>query len=110
MRKVYEQRRIALMEAFGQHFGERAAISGSESGMHVLVNLADMRDADAFVKQAREFAGAATKVHDAAAGDRSDHREQVEEGLGAFVAEALVLGGVPGAGQGAPPFRAMGGG
>ncbi len=54
MRKVYEQRRIALMEAFGQHFGERAAISGSESGMHVLVNLADVRDADAFVKQARE--------------------------------------------------------
>jgi len=54
MRKVYEQRRIALMEAFAQHFGERAAISGSESGMHVLVNLADIRDADAFVKQARE--------------------------------------------------------
>lgn len=54
MRKVYEQRRVALMEAFRQHFGGRVVISGSESGMHVLVNLAEVRDADAFVKQARE--------------------------------------------------------
>ncbi len=37
-----------------QHFGGRVVISGSESGMHVLVNLAEVRDADAFVKQARE--------------------------------------------------------
>lgn len=54
MRKVYEHRRAALIEAFAMHFGERAAITGSESGMHVLVNLAEVRDADAFIARARE--------------------------------------------------------
>ncbi len=54
MRKVYEQRRSALMEAFDLHFGNQALVSGSESGMHVLVNLAGVRDAGTFVEQARD--------------------------------------------------------
>ena len=54
MRKVYERRRAVLLEAFGRHFGDAALITGTESGMHVLVNLAGVRDPEEFVLKARE--------------------------------------------------------
>ncbi len=54
MRKVYERRRAVLLESFECEFGPRAAITGTESGMHVLVRLAEIADADAFVDGARE--------------------------------------------------------
>ena len=54
MRKVYERRRAALLESFGDLFGDRARITGTESGMHVLVHLQDVRDADTFIRQAGE--------------------------------------------------------
>jgi GntR family transcriptional regulator/MocR family aminotransferase len=54
MRKVYERRRAALLGAFAQFFGQRAVITGTESGMHVLVQLHDVRDAGDFIARARE--------------------------------------------------------
>jgi GntR family transcriptional regulator/MocR family aminotransferase len=54
MRKVYERRRTVLLESFACEFGDRAIITGTESGMHVLVKLAEISDADAFVDRARE--------------------------------------------------------
>jgi GntR family transcriptional regulator/MocR family aminotransferase len=54
MRKVYERRRAALLEAFETHLGSRAVITGTESGMHVLVRIEDIIDAPAFIREARE--------------------------------------------------------
>lgn len=54
MRKVYERRRSVLLESFRAFFGERARVTGTESGMHVLVHLQDVRDADQFIRQAGE--------------------------------------------------------
>jgi len=53
MRKVYERRRAALVEAFDVHFGERARVLGTDSGMHVLVYIEEICDAEAFIAQAR---------------------------------------------------------
>lgn len=53
MRKVYADRRAAMLESFAACFGDRATITGTESGMHVLVRLADVPDADAFIERAR---------------------------------------------------------
>ena len=53
MRKVYETRRTTMLAAFAEHFGPRATITGTESGMHVLVNLHGVTDADQFVAAAR---------------------------------------------------------
>lgn len=53
MRKLYQRRREALMAAFARHFGTRAVITGAESGMHVLVQIADVGDSDAFETEAR---------------------------------------------------------
>jgi GntR family transcriptional regulator/MocR family aminotransferase len=53
MRKVYETRRSTLLTAFAEHFGSRAAITGTESGMHVLVNIQGVSDADSFIETAR---------------------------------------------------------
>jgi GntR family transcriptional regulator/MocR family aminotransferase len=53
MRKVYERRREALLESFALHFGDRATITGTESGMHVLVRIEQIRDADRFIEHAR---------------------------------------------------------
>lgn len=52
MRKVYEQRREALMAAFDKHFADRASVTGTESGMHVLVHIADIGEPDAFIERA----------------------------------------------------------
>jgi GntR family transcriptional regulator/MocR family aminotransferase len=53
MRKVYERRRAALLGAFAAEFGDRAVVTGTQSGMHVLVCLADVSDANAFIGRAR---------------------------------------------------------
>jgi len=53
MRKVYETRRATMLAAFAEHFGDRAAITGTESGMHVLVNISGVTDADGFIEAAR---------------------------------------------------------
>jgi GntR family transcriptional regulator / MocR family aminotransferase len=52
MRKVYERRRAALLDSFATHFGDRARVTGTQSGMHVLVCIDDVRDADAFISEA----------------------------------------------------------
>jgi GntR family transcriptional regulator/MocR family aminotransferase len=52
MRKVYEQRREALMAAFDNHFADRATVTGTESGMHVLVHIEDIGEPDAFIERA----------------------------------------------------------
>lgn len=54
MRKVYETRRTTMLAAFDEHFGDRAAITGTESGMHVLVNIQGVTDADEFMDSARK--------------------------------------------------------
>ncbi|MGE3075743.1 MAG: PLP-dependent aminotransferase family protein [Dehalococcoidia bacterium] len=53
MRKVYESRRTTMLAAFAEHFGDRATITGTESGMHVLVNIQGVTDADDFMRSAR---------------------------------------------------------
>jgi GntR family transcriptional regulator/MocR family aminotransferase len=52
MRKVYERRRAVLLESFETFFGDRARVTGTESGMHVLVHLEHVRDAEAFIEEA----------------------------------------------------------
>jgi len=37
MRRLYHQRRMALVSALDQHFGEAAEILGDQAGMHILV-------------------------------------------------------------------------
>jgi GntR family transcriptional regulator/MocR family aminotransferase len=54
MRKVYESRRTTMLAAFDEHFGARANITGTESGMHVLVNIDGVTDADRFIEAARK--------------------------------------------------------
>lgn len=54
MRKVYERRRAAMLESFAAHFGDRAAITGTQSGMHVLVQINQVADAEGFIERARE--------------------------------------------------------
>ncbi len=53
MRKVYESRRTTMLAAFDEHFGDRATITGTESGMHVLVNIQGVTDAESFMDSAR---------------------------------------------------------
>jgi len=55
MRKLYERRRSALLESFDREFGERAEITGTESGMHVLVRLEGVEESGAFMSRAREM-------------------------------------------------------
>jgi GntR family transcriptional regulator / MocR family aminotransferase len=55
MRKVYERRRAVLLECFETHFRTRARVLGTESGMHVLVQMDHVRDADNFIAQASEL-------------------------------------------------------
>jgi len=52
MRKVYERRRAVLLESFDTFFADRARVTGTESGMHVLVHLEHVRDAEAFIEEA----------------------------------------------------------
>jgi GntR family transcriptional regulator/MocR family aminotransferase len=54
MRKVYERRRACLLEAFDRNFGDRARITGTESGMHVLVHIESLDDPAAFIAEARQ--------------------------------------------------------
>jgi GntR family transcriptional regulator/MocR family aminotransferase len=53
MRKVYETRRTTMLAAFDEHFGDSATITGTESGMHVLVNIHGVHEADSFIEAAR---------------------------------------------------------
>jgi GntR family transcriptional regulator/MocR family aminotransferase len=53
MRKIYERRRATMLDAFDRHFGDRAIITGTESGMHVLVHIEGIADADTFIGRAR---------------------------------------------------------
>jgi GntR family transcriptional regulator/MocR family aminotransferase len=53
MRKVYETRRATMLAAFDEHFGDRATITGTESGMHIMVNIHGVEDADTFMERAR---------------------------------------------------------
>lgn len=47
MRQIYEKRRNAVVEAFKEYFGDRAALLGENSGMHVLVRFnTGLPDAD----------------------------------------------------------------
>ena len=55
MRKLYERRRAALRESFEREFGERAVITGTESGMHVLVRLEGVNDPGGLISRAREM-------------------------------------------------------
>ncbi len=52
MRKTYERRRAVLLESFQEAFGDRAVITGTESGMHVMVQLQGIGDTRAFVRSA----------------------------------------------------------
>lgn len=52
MRKLYGRRRATMLEAFATYFGERAVISGTEAGIHILVRIADI-DAEDFIARAR---------------------------------------------------------
>jgi GntR family transcriptional regulator/MocR family aminotransferase len=54
MRKLYERRRATMLDAFQREFGSRATITGTESGMHVLVRIDGIADADRFIAGARE--------------------------------------------------------
>jgi GntR family transcriptional regulator/MocR family aminotransferase len=53
MRKVYETRRTTMLAAFDEHFGDRVTITGTESGMHVMVNIHGVEDAEGFMEAAR---------------------------------------------------------
>ncbi|MEP7216405.1 MAG: PLP-dependent aminotransferase family protein [Anaerolineaceae bacterium] len=55
MRKLYERRRSALLESFETEFGDRVEITGTESGMHVLVRIEGVDDSGGFISQAREM-------------------------------------------------------
>ncbi|MCC7364032.1 MAG: PLP-dependent aminotransferase family protein [Dehalococcoidia bacterium] len=55
MRKVYERRRAVLLASFHEHFGERAVVTGTESGMHVLVHIQDVADPAQFIEEARQL-------------------------------------------------------
>ena len=54
MRKIYERRRGAVLDAFRESFGERAEVTGTESGIHVLVQVEGIADNASFVRKARE--------------------------------------------------------
>jgi GntR family transcriptional regulator/MocR family aminotransferase len=54
MRRVYERRRNATLEAFREHFADRAVLTGTQGGMHVLVRLEGVADAESLVLRARE--------------------------------------------------------
>ncbi len=48
MRRLYHQRRVALVSALEHHFGEAVEILGDEAGMHVLVRFGNLeREPDA---------------------------------------------------------------
>ena len=55
MRKVYETRRTTMLASFDEHFGDRVTITGTDSGMHVLVNIVGVTDADSFIDAARKL-------------------------------------------------------
>jgi GntR family transcriptional regulator/MocR family aminotransferase len=46
MRRIYGQRREALVEALDRYFGDRVEIRGDAAGMHVLVRFKDRNIAD----------------------------------------------------------------
>jgi GntR family transcriptional regulator/MocR family aminotransferase len=55
MRRLYRQRRDALVEALERHLGDRAVVEGASAGMHLALRLPDDGPADAeIVRRARE--------------------------------------------------------
>jgi GntR family transcriptional regulator/MocR family aminotransferase len=42
MRRLYHQRRMALVSALDRHFGEAAEILGDQAGMHILVRFRNL--------------------------------------------------------------------
>jgi GntR family transcriptional regulator/MocR family aminotransferase len=46
MRRIYAERRDALVESLDRHFGDRVRIRGDAAGMHVLVRFQDERIAE----------------------------------------------------------------
>ena len=42
MRRLYQQRRMALVSALDHHFGEAAEILGDQAGMHILVRFRNL--------------------------------------------------------------------
>jgi DNA-binding transcriptional MocR family regulator len=42
MRRLYQQRRMAVVSALDHHFGEAAEILGDHAGMHVLVRITNL--------------------------------------------------------------------
>jgi GntR family transcriptional regulator/MocR family aminotransferase len=55
MRKVYRARRDALVAALDEHLAGRARVSGTASGIHLLVAVAAVADPAAFVQRAAEL-------------------------------------------------------
>jgi len=55
MRRLYRQRRDALVEALERHLGDHAAVEGASAGMHLALRFPDDSPADAeIVRRARE--------------------------------------------------------
>ncbi|MEX2081036.1 MAG: PLP-dependent aminotransferase family protein [Dehalococcoidia bacterium] len=54
MRKVYERRRATLLAAFAEEFGDEAVVTGTQGGMHVLVQLRGVENDGELIAQARE--------------------------------------------------------
>jgi GntR family transcriptional regulator/MocR family aminotransferase len=52
MRKVYERRRNVLLEALDNAFGSRCQVTGTQSGIHVLVRIEGITDGPEFVRLA----------------------------------------------------------
>lgn len=53
MRRVYARRRERLLSAIERHLGSRAAVRGTESGIHVMLELPGVDDSRAVVEAAR---------------------------------------------------------
>jgi GntR family transcriptional regulator / MocR family aminotransferase len=55
MRQLYKERRLALVESLGKHFGRSAEIVGTEAGMHLTFILPmKIRDTEVSQRAARE--------------------------------------------------------
>ncbi|MGO4475096.1 PLP-dependent aminotransferase family protein [Massilia sp. 2TAF26] len=57
MRRLYRERRDALLEALGRHFGDMAAVHGAGTGMHLALRFADPDWRDDRISDAARGAG-----------------------------------------------------
>lgn len=62
MRRLYRQRRDALLEALAHHLGDAATVEGASTGMHLALRLADPDLSDVAVQQAAAERGIATQA------------------------------------------------